>query len=212
METTVYNVQGKEVGKMDLPALFETKVSRSLLHEVVTGYLANQRAGTHSTKNRGEVSGGGRKPWKEKGTGNARAGSNRSPLWRKGGIIFGPRPHGYRHDISQSKRSLALWMALSVKTKEGSMIVVDGLAIEEPKTKKVIEILKNLKAENGNVLFVAEKIDAKLKTASSNVQGLFLEQAASLNTYQVLWSKRIVITSGAIEKLKNRASGASEGK
>jgi large subunit ribosomal protein L4 len=210
METTVYNVQGKEVGKMDLPALFETKVSQSLLHEVVTGYLANQRSGTHSTKTRGEVSGGGCKPYKQKGTGNARRGSNRSPLMRKGGIIFGPRPHGYRHDISQSKRSLALSMALSAKTKEGSLIVVDDLVIEEPKTKKIIEILKNLKAENGNVLFVAEKINPKVKIAASNVQGLLLEQAASLNTYQVLWSKRIVITSGAIEKLKNRSG--SEGK
>jgi large subunit ribosomal protein L4 len=210
METTVYNVQGKEVGKMDLPSLFETKVSQSLLHEVVTGYLANQRSGTHSTKTRGEVSGGGCKPYKQKGTGNARRGSNRSPLMRKGGIIFGPTPHGYRHDISQSKRSLALWMALSAKTKEGSLIVVDDLVIEEPKTKKIIEILKNLKAENGNVLFVAEKINPKVKIAASNVQGLLLEQAASLNTYEVLWSKRIVITSGAIEKLKNRSG--SEGK
>ena len=211
METTIYNIQGKEVGKMDLPTLFETKVSQSLLHEVVTGYLANQRSGTHSTKTRAEVSGGGAKPYKQKGTGNARRGSNRSPLTRKGGIIFGPRPHGYRHDISQSKRTIALWMALSAKTKEGSITVVDDLAIEEPKPKKIIEILKNLKAENGNVLFVADKINPKLKTASSNVQGLLLEQAASLNTYQVLWAKKIVITSAAIEKLKNR-SGGSEGK
>ena len=210
METSLYNVQGKEVGKIDLPGFFETKISSPLLHEVVTGFMANQRSGTHSTKTRGEVSGGGRKPWKEKGTGNARAGSNRSPLWRKGGIIFGPRPHGYRHDISQSKRTLALWMSLSAKMKDGSLIVIDELTVDQPKTKKMTEILKNLKTGSDNVLFVADKIEKNIKTASRNIPSLELEQAASLNTYQVLWAKKIVMTSKAVEKLKNRA--INEGK
>lgn len=210
METTIYSTQGKEVGKIALPEFFETKVSKSLLHEVVTGYRANQRSGTHSTKTRGEVSGGGAKPYKQKGTGNARRGSNRSPLTRKGGIIFGPKPHGYRHDISQGKRSLALWMSLSAKTKEGSLVVVDGLSIEEPKTKKIVEIMKSLKADGGKTLFISEKTNANVKIASKNIQGLLLEQASTLNTYQVLWAKKIIITSGAIEVLKKRAG--SEGK
>ena len=154
---------------------FETKVSRPLLHEVVTGFLANQRAGTHSTKTRGEVSRGGAKPYKQKGTGNARRGTNRSPLTRKGGIIFGPRPHTYKQDISQSKRTIALNMALSIKMKDGNVIIIDELTIDQPKTKKVTEIIKSLKVGNKNVLFVADKIK-NIKTASSNIQGLELEQ------------------------------------
>ena len=210
METTIYNVQGKEVGKINLPEIFETKVSRPLLHEVVTGFLANQRAGTHSTKTRGEVSGGGAKPYKQKGTGNARRGTNRSPLTRKGGIIFGPRPHTYKQDISQSKRTIALNMALSIKMKDGNVIIIDELTIDQPKTKKVTEIIKSLKVGNKNVLFVADKIEKNIKTASSNIQGLELEQAASLNTYQVMRARKLVLTSKAVDKLMNRTS--SEGK
>lgn len=209
METTLFNLLGKEVGKINLPVMFETKVSRSLIHEVVTGFLANQRSGTHSTKTRGEVSGGGAKPYKQKGTGNARRGSNRSPIMRKGGIIFGPRPHGYRQNISQTKRSLALWMALSEKMKNGSVVVVDELSIDQPKTKKISEILSNLKAGNKNILFVADIIDKNIKTAARNIKGLELEQAASLNSYQVLWARKLVITPKAIEILSNRAG--SEG-
>jgi large subunit ribosomal protein L4 len=206
METTIYNAQGKEVGKMNLPELFETKVSKPLLHEVVTGFLANQRFGQHSTKTRGEVSGGGTKPYKQKGTGNARRGSNRSPLMRKGGIIFGPRPHTYKHDISQNKRTTALAMALSAKAKDGNLIVVDELSIDQPKTKKVAEIIKSLNVGDRNVLFVFDKIEKNIKTAAGNIEGLELEQAASLNTYQVLWAKKLVLTSKAVDKLKNRTS------
>jgi len=210
METTLFNVEGKEIGKTELPGIFETKISKPLLHEVVTGFMANQRSGTHSTKTRGEVSGGGRKPWKEKGTGNARAGSNRSPLWRKGGIIFGPRPHGYRHDISQSKRSLSLWMALSEKIKDGNLVVVDDIPLDKPKTRQVVEILKKLNSGDRNVLVVTEKIDKNFKIASHNIPFVEIEQAASLNTYQVLWAHKLIITPKAIEKLNSRTG--SEGK
>ncbi|OGS37133.1 MAG: 50S ribosomal protein L4 [Elusimicrobia bacterium RIFOXYB2_FULL_49_7] len=202
METTVYNVQGKESGKVELPALFETKVSAALLHEVVTGYLANQRQGTHKTKSRGEVSGGGHKPWREKGTGNARAGSTRSPLWRKGGIIFGPRPRDYYQRLPQQKRELSLHMALTERMKEGSFIVVDSVAVKEPKTKNMAEILKNLKVQNNSLLLVLDKADAALKRASKNIPELVIAEVKNLNAYQVLWAKKIVCTVAAIEKLK----------
>jgi len=202
METTVYNLQGQETGKINLPAVFETKISPALLHEVVTGYLANQRSGTHSTKTRGEVSGGGKKPWKEKGTGNARAGSNRSPLWRKGGIIFGPKPRSYEQRLTQGKRHRSLEMALALKAKENGIVVVDALTVSEPKTKKIAEILKLLKIDASKILFVVEKSDANVKRASRNIEGLVVTEAKNLNAYQLLWAKKVVMTQGAIEQLK----------
>ena len=202
MEMKLYNAQGQESGKIGLPALFETKVSRALLHEVVTGYLANQRSGTADTKSRGEVSGGGHKPWREKGTGNARAGSNRSPLWRKGGIIFGPKPRSYYQRLPQQKRRLALDMALSAKVKDGNFIAVDTVTIDEPKTKKMAEVLKNLKVGNGTVLLVIDKNDPKVKRASQNIPGLVVTEAKNLNAYQVLWANKVVFTSAAVNQMQ----------
>lgn len=200
METTVFNTKGKETGKITLPGLFETKVSSALLHEVVTGYLANQRAGTASTKSRGEVSGGGKKPWKQKGTGNARSGSNRSPLWRKGGIIFGPKPRDYYQRLPQQKRNRALQMALSIVARDGDLVVVEDIAVKEPKTKLVAEVLKNLKL-SGNIVLVVAKADATLKRAARNIPGLVVTEAKNLNTYEVLWPEKIVATKSAIESM-----------
>lgn len=202
MEAIIYNQQGQETGKINLPSVFETKVSESLIHEIVTGYLANQRSGTHNTKTRAEVSGGGRKPWKQKGTGNARAGSIRSPLWRKGGIIFGPKPRDYSKSIPQKKRQIGLKMALSVKAGAGDLIVIENAVVSEPKTKKIAEILKNLKIENENILLVTDKIDANLKLAARNVRELDVAEAKNLNIYQVMKAKKIVFTSAAIEQFK----------
>src|SRR3989339_306276 len=204
METAVFNVKGQESGKIDLPNVFETKVSPALLHEIVVGYLANQRAGTHNTKTRGEVSGGGRKPWKEKGTGIARSGSNRSPLWRKGGIIFGPRPHGYYQNIPQQKRQRALSMALAQKAKQGNLLVVDTLTVDAPKTKKVAEIITNLKLQDSTVLLVVDKVDSNLKTASRNIHGIVCAEPKDLNAYQVLWANKVVFTSAALEIVRAR--------
>jgi large subunit ribosomal protein L4 len=201
METIVYNIQGKEKGKVSLPEIFETKVSTALIHEVVVGYLAGLRKGTHSTKTRGEVTGGGRKPWKEKGTGNARAGSNRSPLWRKGGIIFGPKPRNYIQCIPQQKRRLSLEMALSIKAKKNSLIVVDNFTIDEPKTKKMVEVLKTLNATENNILVVVDKIEKNVKLSGRNLEKVIVAEAKNLNAYQVLWANKIIITSSSIEQL-----------
>ncbi len=193
---------GKEKGKVELPGIFETKVSTALLHEVVQGYLSNQRSGTHFTKTRSEVSGGGSKPWKQKGTGNARAGSNRSPLWRKGGIIFGPRPRDYSQNISQQKRRQSVNMALSSKFQSGNVLVLEDLKIDEPKTKKAAEILKNLKVEGKRVLVGVEKDDGKLRRAMRNIPNVVLKEIKNLSAYEILWANKIILTSGAIEQLK----------
>ncbi|MFH1368577.1 MAG: 50S ribosomal protein L4 [Elusimicrobiota bacterium] len=201
METNVLNLQGKETGKISLPAVFETKVSPALLHEVATAFLANQRQGTHSTKTRAEVSGGGKKPWRQKGTGNARSGSNRSPLWRKGGITFGPKPHGYHNDISRQKRQSALKMALSAKAANGSVMVIEDISISEPKTKKVTEILGKLKLSGEKILLISEKADKNLKIASRNIPDLVLSNAKDINMYQVMWAMKIVLTQEAVKQL-----------
>lgn len=206
MEIAVVDMQGKETKKVDLPKVFETKISSVLLHEVVVGYLANQRAGTHSTKTRGEVSGGGIKPWKQKGTGRARSGSTRSPLWRKGGITFGPKPRSYYQGLSQKKRRLALDMALAEKQKNGDLIVISNIAVAEPKTKNVFKIFKDLKLNGTKVLVIVDKVDAKLKVASRNIEGLVFQEYKSLNAYQVLWAKKIVATEAVIEQIKEKNS------
>ena len=201
METSVYNVKGQEQEKITLPEVFETKISSGLLYEVTTAIIANKRAGTASTKTRGEVSGGGKKPWKQKGTGNARSGSNRSPLWRKGGIIFGPKPRNYYQRLPAKKKQLAFDMALSERSKNGDLVVLDVLAVEEAKTKKVAAILKNLKLSGQNILMVVDKADKNLRTASRNIEGLVVAEASNVNTYQLLWARKVVVTKAAIEIL-----------
>ena len=162
METIVYNAKGQEKGKIELPAFFNTEVSNTLLHEITTAYLNNRRSGTHKTKSRGEVSFSGAKPWKQKGTGNARAGQRNSPLWRKGGVIFGPKPRDYYTKMSKQKKKLSLNMAFSAQLQNGNVIVVDSVKVEEAKTKKVAELIKNLKAEGKKVVF-AINADADFK-------------------------------------------------
>lgn len=204
METSIYNLQGKATGKLTLPGIFETKVSSALLHEVVVGLLANQRAGTHSVKTRAEVRGGGKKPWKQKGTGNARSGSNTSPLWRKGGIIFGPKPRSYFQNIPQQKRQLSLQMALSVKAKDGELVVVDAMKLADAKTKSVAAVLKNLKITGSKILLVVDKIDQNLKRGSHNIENLVVAEAKNINAYQVLWAKKMLLTPAAVELLEKR--------
>jgi len=202
METKLYNSQGKESGTLALPAVFDTKVKKSLLHEVVVGLQANKRAGTASTKSRGEVSGGGAKPWKQKGTGNARSGSNRSGLWRKGGIIFGPKPRDYYQRLPQGKRQMALAMALAEKAKNGGVLVVESLDVKEPKTKSVAAFLKSLSVGGENILITVDKASINLKKAAKNIPDVVVAEVAHINAYEVLWANKLVITSAAVELLK----------
>jgi len=203
MEISVYNLKGQEKGKIELPAFFSAKVSPVLLHEVTTAYLSNCRAGTHKTKTRGEVSFSGAKPWKQKGTGNARAGQRNSPLWRKGGVIFGPQPRDYYKKISKQKKKLSLNMALSAQFQNGNVIVVDSVKIGEPKTKKVMEFIKNLKVEQKKIVFAVSP-DANFKLATRNIKNVTVENIENINAYKVLCADKLIITPDAVDLIKEK--------
>ena len=204
MDTIVYNVEGKEKGKYELPAFFDTEVKTALLHEVTTGYRANLRSGTHATKTRGEVSFSGAKPWKQKGTGNARAGQKNSPLWRKGGIIFGPQPRDYYQKMSKQKRRLALSMAFANLAKENNLVLVDLIKFDEAKTKNVATFLKNLKIDGKKVIIALSKNDDVVKTAAKNIKNVVVAQIANLNAYEVMWADKIVTTPEAIDSINQK--------
>ncbi|MDR2676639.1 MAG: 50S ribosomal protein L4 [Endomicrobium sp.] len=203
MEIVVHDMNGIEKMKMDLPSLFSVKASVALLHEVVGAYLNNQRAGTHKTKTRGEVSFSGSKPWKQKGTGNARAGQRNSPLWRKGGIIFGPQPRDYYTKISKRKKKISLSMAFSVQFHNNAIIVVDSIKIDEIKTKKIVELIKNLKVENKKIIFLCN-YDINLKIAARNIKNVIVEDIKNVNTYQILKADKLIMTPDSIKTLKMR--------
>lgn len=199
MEANIYNTNGEKTGKMNLPEnIFGAKINIPLMHEVVKWYLANSRQGTHSAKTRAEVSGSGKKPWKQKGTGRARAGSIRSPLWRHGGVIFAKKPREFSYSMPKKKIRIALLSALSSKAKDGDIMVLDELKIDKPKTKLISQIIKNLKIKN-RVLLVAKR-DKTLNLASRNIENLFLHDVSDLTTHNVLNVDKIVFTKESIDK------------
>lgn len=200
METKLLNIQGKEQGTVTLPeALFGVKPNPTFLHEVITAFLANQRSGTADVKTRSEVSGTGKKPWKQKGTGRARHGSMRSPIWRHGGVAFGPTPHSFRIDLPVAKRRLALAQALSSKYNSDSIVILDNFDIKEAKTKMVSDVLKTLDA--GKKPLIVSSKDAKLDQASRNIAGLNKMVPSDLNAYAVLNSTKVIITKEALDKM-----------
>ncbi len=202
METPVFNLKGEEVGKYDLPVrLFGQKPDPHFLHEVITAYTANRRAGTACTKTRSEVSGGGKKPWKQKGTGRARAGSTRSPLWRKGGVVFGPRPRSYYKYISTAKRRQALAQALSAKLAEENFKIIEAADISGFKTKVLNDILRALNAAGGRILFVADKPDKNLSRAGQNIADFSYCVPAEINAYEILRHRKIIFTRPALDML-----------
>jgi len=203
----VVNSDGKEIDTLKLDEkIFNDKILSSSVYQVICGFLANQRKGLASTKTRGEVSGGGKKPWKQKGTGRARVGSIRSPLWRHGGVIFGPHPRDFSYNIPVKMKSLALKFALSEKVKENNLILLDSLILEKPKTKDFIKILTALKAgpQEKNVLVVADKFDANLKKAAANVDFAKIELASNIHTFEVLKAHKLVITKDGLRELEKR--------
>ncbi|MCK9616009.1 MAG: 50S ribosomal protein L4 [Candidatus Omnitrophica bacterium] len=205
MNISVLNTQGKEVAKLELDSsVFDGKIRNSLMHQAVVAHLANQRMGLASTKTRGEVSGGGRKPWRQKGTGRARVGSTRSPLWRKGGITFGPKPHSFRKDLPNRMKILALKSALNSKLQDKEMIILEGLKINSPKTKEVFGIVKKLKLDDLRIRFVVGSLDKNLKLSCRNLPNVMVDAAASLNTYYALDCKKIIFTKDALEVVMAR--------
>lgn len=200
METKLLNIQGKEQGTVTLPeALFGKKPNPTFLHEVITAFLANQRSGTADVKTRGEVSGTGKKPWKQKGTGRARHGSMRTPIWRHGGVAFGPTPRSFRQDLPAAKRRLALAQALTAKLNSDSVVVLDNFDIKEVKTKAVAEVLKTLNA--GKKPLIVSLADAKLERAGRNIAGVIQMVPSDLNAYVVLNCSKVIFTKDALEKM-----------
>ncbi len=197
----VYNIQGSQVGEIALnDNIFGSKVNKALLHEAVVMQLASRRLGTSATKNRSAVRGGGRKPWRQKGTGQARAGSRRSPLWTGGGIIFGPSPRDYAYSIPKKARRQALRSALSAKVEAGELIVVDGLQVAEPKTKVMVGVLENLKANKA--LIVTSEYEANIEKSARNIPGVAIMVTTGLNVYDILAHDHMVITKDAIGKVE----------
>ncbi|HBH61946.1 MAG TPA: 50S ribosomal protein L4 [Nitrospiraceae bacterium] len=206
-EIEIINQNNKSVGKADLPDdIFGVEVRRALLHEVVHNHLANKRQGTASTKTRGMVSGGGKKPYKQKGTGRARAGSNRSPLWKGGGTVFGPHPRDYSYKLPKKVKWSALSSALSAKLADGEVILIDNISVTEPKTKAVKGLLDNLGLKNNVLIIVPERNDA-LELASRNIPKVNVARVSELNVYSILSHEKLLISKDAIEKMKEAYSG-----
>lgn len=198
----VYDIQGNIVEEMELsPEVFEVEANPGLLHEVVRMYLARRRQGTADTKTRAEVSGGGRKPWRQKGTGRARQGSIRSPLWRHGGVVFGPHPRDYSYSMPKKALRVALRGALSAKVRDGEFKVVNELSLSEPKTKVMAGILRNLNLHKG-ALIVTANPDRNVWLGARNIPGVTVMDAASLNTYEVLKHPCVLATKDAVRKIE----------
>jgi len=201
--TEVFNTDNKKVGEVELnDALFGLQVKQHILHDVVKMQLANRRAGTASTKTRAEVRGGGAKPWRQKGTGRARAGTRNSPIWRGGGTTFGPKPRDYSYKLPKKVRKLGLRMALSTRFSESNMVVLDAFDLEDIKTKKFIEVMKKLEIENG--LIVIPEMNENLEKSSRNVQGFKVISSAGLNVYDILLHHRLVLLQSCLDQLEKR--------
>lgn len=198
----VVDMAGKVVSELELNEnVFGIEPNKTAMHSAVVNYLANQRQGTQSTLTRTEVSGGGRKPWRQKGTGHARQGSTRSPQWRHGGIALGPKPRSYRFVLNKKVKKLAMLSALSSKVSENEMIVVDAIKIDEFKTKTMVAMLKALEAEK-KTLIVLDAVDAKVIKSAANIEGVKTTQYNTLNVYDILNCDKFVIVKGAVEKLE----------
>jgi large subunit ribosomal protein L4 len=210
-EIEIRSVAGDVVGKATLDdALFGAQVNIPVMHQVVRAQLAAARAGTHSTKRRGEVRGGGKKPWRQKGTGRARQGSTRAPHWAGGGVVFGPKPRDYDLKVPKKMRALALRSALSDRANEGRIAVVDRLSFETPKTKEAAAALKALGVE-GKALIVLEAVDETIGKSFRNLPTAHLITADQLNTHDILNSDWLVFTRPALERLTERTKSVTAG-
>jgi len=197
----VRDSRNESVGEVDVTdAVFDRAVRKSLLHEAVVAYRAGQRRGNHSTKTRSEVRGGGRKPWRQKGTGRARHGSIRSPIWRKGGIVFGPKPRDHSYSIGRQKAKHALQMALTVKAKEDRIVVVDSLELEAPRTREMAALLERLEVDDGRVLIYDPVGDETLALASRNIPGVDIVTGYGLSVYELLRHDWLLTSRAGIER------------
>jgi large subunit ribosomal protein L4 len=210
MKLTIKDTQGNDRGEWEVrfPMIEDGKGTQAV-HDVVVAYRASQRSGTACTKTMGEVAGSGKKPWRQKGTGRARAGSFASPLWRGGGVVFGPKPRDFGKKVSKSTRQLALRKALSERLKAGDVLLVEEVKLGSPKTKEFLGVLSAL-AVKGSALLVAREAESNLALASRNVPNVELTTSGSLNTYQVLRYDKLIFTRGAFEQIEDRLGKATQ--
>ena len=197
----LYDIKGQNIGDIALSeTVFGQPVNTAVMHEVVVAHLANCRQGTQSAKTRSEVSGGGKKPWRQKGTGRARQGSTRSPQWRHGGVVFAPKPRDYTIRVNKKVKRLAMKSALSSKVEENEVIVFDALNIEAPKTKEMVKVLKNVDV-NKALIVLADK-DEAVERASANIQGVKTTLVGTLNVYEILKYEKLILTKASVEKIE----------
>ena len=198
---SVYNIEGKEVGSIELnDAVFGVEINEHLVHMAVVNQLANNRQGTQSAKTRSEVSGGGRKPWRQKGTGHARQGSTRAPQWTGGGIVFAPKPRDYSFKMNKKEKKLALLSALTSKVADNKIVVLDEFKLDEIKTKKFAEVMNNLKVSKALVVLEGENKNVVL--SGRNIPTVKVSATNEINTYDVLKYDTLVVTKAAVEKLE----------
>lgn len=201
-KVAVYNTEGAVVGEIDLKEdIFGITPNQAAMHQVVKAYLANQRVGTASTKTKGEVRGSGRKPWRQKGTGRARAGMRRSPLWRGGGVVFGPKPRDFSIKVPRKIKRLALKSALSDKVLGNNIVVLEKLVFEEPKTKRMVQVLELLGVKS-KALIVTVDGDANVIKSARNIPGVKPVRADSINVYDLLVHDKLVITKDAVARIE----------
>ncbi|MBQ9313902.1 MAG: 50S ribosomal protein L4 [Clostridia bacterium] len=195
------NMEGKKVGDIELAdSIFAVEVNESVMHDVVLNYLANQRQGTASTKTRSEVRGGGKKPWKQKGTGRARQGSIRAPQWIKGGIALGPKPRSFKYTLNKKVKRLALKSALTSKVNENSIVVLDSLNFDEIKTKNMAKVLENIKVSKALVVISDKNIN--VEASARNIPNVKTALVNTINTYDILKYDTLVVTKDAVAKIE----------
>lgn len=197
----LYDIKGQNIGDITLSeTVFGQPVNAAVMHEVVVAHLANCRQGTQSAKTRSEVSGGGKKPWRQKGTGRARQGSTRAPQWRHGGVVFAPKPRDYTIRVNKKVKRLAMKSALSSKVEENEVIVFDALNIEAPKTKEMVKVLKNVDVTKA-LIVLADK-DETVERASANIEGVKTTLVGTLNVYEILKYEKLILTKASVEKIE----------
>ena len=198
----VYNIEGKKVSDVELKdEVFGIEPNEAIVHSVLVNYLANQRQGTQNTKTRAEVSGGGRKPWRQKGTGRARQGSIRAPQWIKGGIALGPKPRSYKYRVNKKERRLAIKSMLSSKVLENELVVLDKLSFKEIKTKNMVNALSNLKVSEKALILLPEK-DENVQKSARNIEGVKTSLVNTINVYDLLKYSKLIVTLDTVKKLE----------
>ena len=199
---SVFDISGSEVGELELvDSIFGIKPNLSIMHDMMVNFLANKRQGNQSALTRAEVSGGGRKPWRQKGTGHARQGSTRSPQWKHGGVVFAPKPRDYRYTLNKKVKRLAMKSALSSKCADGDILVLDSLTLSEYKTKIIAGMLKSFDI-NGKSLIVLPEADKKVIKSSRNIEGVKTSLVNTLNVYDLINYKKLIIVKEAVKKIE----------